>query len=90
MDSIFSKNKKILTQKERQLNYYYSNKGQERYKSYYLNNKDKIAIYSKNYRTQKKNNNDKIKKDDKTSNEKKDKNIFNIKYGRFVVTFDFD
>jgi hypothetical protein len=79
--------KKKLTQKERQINYYYSNKGQERYKSYYLNNKEKIASYSKNYRTQKKNNNEQNKKDLEKNN-KKNNNLFSIKYGKFVVTFD--
>jgi len=77
--------KKKLSQKERQLNYYYSKKGQDTYRDYYLKNKDKIAEYAKEYRKQKIKDKDNIetKKKNKTSN-------FEIKRGKFIVTFDFD
>lgn len=78
-------NKKQLSQRERQLNYYYSKRGQDTYKEYYLKNKDKIAQYAKEYREEKAKNkqNVKNKKDDKKSN-------LEIKRGKFIVSFDFD
>lgn len=75
--------KKKLSQKERQLNYYYSKRGQETYRDYYLKNKDKIAQYAKEYRKQKIKDKEDIKdnKTNKTSN-------FEIKRGKFIVYFD--
>lgn len=76
-------NKKKLCQKERQLNYYYSKKGQETYREYYLKNKDKISEYAKEYRKEKTKNKENIK------DKKEDKNThFEIKRGCFIITFD--
>ncbi len=74
--------KNKISQKERQLNYYYSKKGQDTYKDYYLKNKDKIASYAKEYRKQK------IKDKEEKDKKKKEKPSFEIKYGSFVVHFD--
>jgi hypothetical protein len=75
--------KKKLSQKERQLNYYYSKKGQDTYRDYYLKNKDKISQYAKEYRKEKAKNKENIKdkKEDK-------KTQFEIKRGSFIVCFD--
>ena len=80
---IFSK--KQLSQRERQLNYYYSKKGQDTYKEYYLKNKDKIAEYAKEYRKQK----IKDKEDIKDKKDNKKPNL-EIKRGKFIISFDFD
>jgi hypothetical protein len=75
--------KKKLSQKERQLNYYYSKKGQDTYRDYYLKNKDKIAEYAKEYRKQKIKN-----KEDIEEKEKIKKPNFEIKRGCFILRFD--
>ena len=74
------------SQKERQLNYYYSKKGQDTYKNYYIKNKEKIASYAKEYREKKKieSSNEKSQKDLR----KKPKYFLDIKRGSFIVHFD--
>ena len=75
--------KKKLTQKERQINYYYSNKGQETYRDYYNKNKNKISAYAKEYRKEK------VKtKLQQATEDKKKPPIFEIKRGSFIVYFD--
>ena len=76
-------NKRKLSQKERQLNYYYSKKGQDTYRDYYLKNKEKISQYAKEYRKEKAKN----KEDIKDKKEYKKPN-FQIKHGSFIVHFD--
>ena len=75
--------KKKLTQKERQINYYYSNKGQETYRDYYNKNKSKISAYAKEYRKEK------VKsKLQQATEDKKKLPIFEIKRGSFILYFD--
>lgn len=78
---------KKLSQKERQLNYYYSKKGQDTYKQYYEKHKDKIATYAKEYREKKKQQTNKAKNEENNIN-KKNNNYFKIEYGKFIVSFD--